>query len=459
MTFDDVHPDLITHLKAAQYVAFRMVLTWSGEQWHIHTLIIEVFPEESRDSWPCYDYNYGNVTFIAGSIPGSKACEWLLSEQGTVSAYTFQRPLQVDFERPIWHSGNMSNDLPAIPWPHTRYDAILSYLPRIDPLIPRRRRRRELEFNLAGMTQEIPRDWPQEELPDFLISTGCPFYADFTTAVYHLMYGQVDPDEALRKKLDTAIIVRVAHVGAWLANIHLSQQQVTVNVEGKNVSNARLQLFGIPDLHYDEILLDACRLAYPFPRGIPQKLWVVLSRDNKCLDYCHINAKWSPFASNQKNIIIEPPDLQIHVQELITQGEGPTIEFKKEIPSRNERFLKTVAAFANGEGGVILLGVEDGTGVIVGIEGDVNREKDKITNTIRNNVVPEPQIRVEHCEIDGKSVMAIFVDEGTSLPYGINPAKPEFYVRRGATTFPARQEEIRVLAQSNNKKSEINHEQ
>jgi hypothetical protein len=49
----------------------------------------------------------------------------------------------------------------------------------------------------------------------------------------------------------------------------------------------------------------------------------------------------------------------------------------------------------------------------------------------------------------------VFVERGNSPPYGINPEKPEFYVRRGATTFPAKQEEIVALAQSSIKKGSV----
>ncbi len=129
------------------------------------------------------------------------------------------------------------------------------------------------------------------------------------------------------------------------------------------------------------------------------------------------------------------------------------------VPLHKIRYgIKTIAAFANAEGGVILLGIDDKSGNIVGITESPNRVKDSTMDLIRRKVVPEPHIRFEDCDIDGKQVVAVFVEKGSSPPYGINPEKPEFYVRRGATTFPARQEEIRVLAQSNNKKSEINHE-
>ena len=56
-------------------------------------------------------------------------------------------------------------------------------------------------------------------------------------------------------------------------------------------------------------------------------------------------------------------------------------------------------------------------------------------------------------EVDGKTLLVLAVSRGTSPPYGITlPGKQdkpvEFYVRRDATTFPARADELRnaVLA-------------
>lgn len=443
MAFDDIPPNLIASLEAAQDVAFRMALTSTKEQWHIHTLMINVLPQVSRGSWPTYDYNYGHVAFIAGSIPGSVASKWLLSEKETVNAYTFQMPLQVDFERPLWHPSNISNDLPSLPWPHTRYNATLSYEPREDPFAPYIRRPRDWPEQI----EPKPRSWPREARPNFLISKGCPFYSDFTTAVFHLMYGQADPEEELRRKLKEAIIIRIAHSGAWLGRIHLTPLQVSVDVKGNNLSNSRLQAYGTPDLQYDQILLHEDRLLYPLPHGIPEQLWFVLSRDNECLDFCLINAKWSPFASKQKNVVIEPPDLQTQIQELIAQGEGPTIEFKRHISDDGGTAIKTVAAFANGEGGVILLGVDDKSNEIVGIAESLSQTKRSVADLIRRKVVPEPHFRFEQADFGGKTVVAIYVEKGNSAPYGINPEKPEFYVRRGASTFPAKHEEIVALAQ------------
>lgn len=51
--------------------------------------------------------------------------------------------------------------------------------------------------------------------------------------------------------------------------------------------------------------------------------------------------------------------------EEIKNGETNNIEFKRELPSDHKKYLKTVVAFANGFGGKIVFGIEDGSLEIV----------------------------------------------------------------------------------------------
>jgi predicted HTH transcriptional regulator len=164
------------------------------------------------------------------------------------------------------------------------------------------------------------------------------------------------------------------------------------------------------------------------------------------LDYHEIGLRGSA-SSREGGVVIDAPDVCSQIEGLIARGESETREFKREIPrDKNNTFLKTVAAFANGKGGVVLFGVVDETGHLRGIVGNLQEQKDRVVHMIRDNVVPQPNLRVENCKLNGKQIIAVFVDEGDSSPYGLDPAKPRFYIRRGATTFPANQTEIRAFA-------------
>lgn len=52
----------------------------------------------------------------------------------------------------------------------------------------------------------------------------------------------------------------------------------------------------------------------------------------------------------------------------ILSGESSTLEYKKQIPEDHTKFLKTVVAFANGNGGRIIFGIDDATHEIIGMD-------------------------------------------------------------------------------------------
>ena len=73
----------------------------------------------------------------------------------------------------------------------------------------------------------------------------------------------------------------------------------------------------------------------------------------------------------------------IMTMEEILKGESENLEFKVDIPTKSEKYMRTVVAFANGNGGKIVFGVEDKTLRIVGFdEDDATQKIDTITNAI-----------------------------------------------------------------------------
>lgn len=150
--------------------------------------------------------------------------------------------------------------------------------------------------------------------------------------------------------------------------------------------------------------------------------------------------------------LVEP---ETEVRTLISQGETVTIEFKSRFPaSSGDRKYRleiagTVAAFANQEGGWLLLGVAN-NGTIEGLTlpGTVDQSQLAIINLIKDLVTPLAYFDVQTFEIDGHSIMVVTVSQGANPPYGVEPANPRYYVRRGGTTFPATAEAVRQLARS-----------
>lgn len=74
----------------------------------------------------------------------------------------------------------------------------------------------------------------------------------------------------------------------------------------------------------------------------------------------------------------------------IRTGESANIEFKVEVPKKSERYIKSVVAFANTAGGKIIIGVNDESQEIIGVDkNEVFKIIDGITNTISDMCYPQ----------------------------------------------------------------------
>ena len=116
--------------------------------------------------------------------------------------------------------------------------------------------------------------------------------------------------------------------------------------------------------------------------------------------------------------------------QLTALGEGFTTEFKRSVPSN---LGAEVCAFANGTGGVILIGVTD-DGDVVGV-GSHNRLKSQVQTTARS---ADPPIAVEVESVGG--VLVVTVPEQHSKPYSFSG---RFYVREGSNCQQMSRDEIR----------------
>lgn len=72
---------------------------------------------------------------------------------------------------------------------------------------------------------------------------------------------------------------------------------------------------------------------------------------------------------NSRNVfIIESSGVRYMIAEEIIRNESYNVEFKQSLPDKSEKYLKTIAAFANSAGGKLVIGVEDETRKIVGVD-------------------------------------------------------------------------------------------
>ena len=122
--------------------------------------------------------------------------------------------------------------------------------------------------------------------------------------------------------------------------------------------------------------------------------------------------------------------------------ETENIEFKSQF---TEDIYKEVIAFANTDGGIVYVGI-DNNGNAVGLT-DVDQEYTRITNGIRDAIMPDVTMFVRFT-IQENKVVRITVSEGSNKPYylkgkGLKPSG--VYVRQGTSSIPASPEQIRQM--------------
>ena len=119
--------------------------------------------------------------------------------------------------------------------------------------------------------------------------------------------------------------------------------------------------------------------------------------------------------------------------ETLRSPEGKTLEFKRDLSSP-DRFLRTVVAFANTSGGVILIGVEDRSGRVLGVTDPLPLEE-RVANLISDTIRPRllPDVEVLKCR--QTHVLAVQVYPSPARPHFIARAGLEAgaYVRVGST--------------------------
>lgn len=129
-------------------------------------------------------------------------------------------------------------------------------------------------------------------------------------------------------------------------------------------------------------------------------------------------------------------------------GESKNVEYKVAVPDKSEKYMKTVVAFANTQGGRLVIGVDDKTHRAVGVDGNsLFPIMDALANAISDSCEPQIIPDIEPQTVDGKTVIVITVEAGKNRPYYIKSKGKEkgTYIRVAGTSRAAYPEKIREL--------------
>ena len=135
-------------------------------------------------------------------------------------------------------------------------------------------------------------------------------------------------------------------------------------------------------------------------------------------------------------------------RDIMFSGESKNIEYKLTLPDKSEKYIKTIVAFANSQGGKLIIGVDDKTHQVVGVDDDnLFRLMDGIANAVSDSCVPQIITDIEPQTIDGKTVIVVTVEVGKNRPYYLKSKGKEngTYIRVAGTSRQAYPEKIKEL--------------
>lgn len=139
---------------------------------------------------------------------------------------------------------------------------------------------------------------------------------------------------------------------------------------------------------------------------------------------------------------------------LLMRDEGIKLDFKLRLDltsdSGKKELAKDVCAIANsGSGrGHIIVGIQDKTKKIVGLNKENMFKEEQIQQIIASRCEPPIPLEVEFISIDHKQVGIITIFDGGQKPYQVRESGA-FYIRRGSTTDVMRKQELVTLLEQN----------
>ncbi len=135
---------------------------------------------------------------------------------------------------------------------------------------------------------------------------------------------------------------------------------------------------------------------------------------------------------------------QTELIEKIMLGEDSTIEFKREMPPQRNSLADEIAAFANTQGGIILIGIDDNR-EIVGIEPqNLDNVEKTVVEICNDSIEPTVPIFTEKLRLDGKNLLKIEIPRS----FFVHKTHNGYYTRREKTKKEMSTQQLAQLFQT-----------
>jgi predicted HTH transcriptional regulator len=132
------------------------------------------------------------------------------------------------------------------------------------------------------------------------------------------------------------------------------------------------------------------------------------------------------------------------VADILSEREGTRLDFKRDLSSM-KRVLETVCSFLNTAGGTLVVGVEDQTRVVLGLD-DVEKQEEKLASSVASAIEPQPTVQLEIVTQGGGDLLLLRAAYAAG-PFFIREKGKEkgTFVRIGSNSLPASPEKVAEL--------------
>jgi ATP-dependent DNA helicase RecG len=139
----------------------------------------------------------------------------------------------------------------------------------------------------------------------------------------------------------------------------------------------------------------------------------------------------------------------VRLIELLKRHEGKTLEYKRDL-SAPEGILKCLIAFANTAGGIVVVGVDDGSKNVRGVP-DVLAAEERVANLVSDSIRPRLIPDIEVVPWRNLNVLAVQVYPSNTRPHYLERLGPDdgVFIRVGSTNRKAEALQIEELKRLN----------
>lgn len=273
---------------------------------------------------------------------------------------------------------------------------------------------------------------------DFLVKPNCPPFPNLNDAIDSFL----DEKHDFRDHRIVGLKIILPDYHARIKMVEISDNNISVEIESREINQDQLLLkinakHGQKRFLSDDIFINQKILSVKIPFD-PETMYLFLidKINGSLFDF----VEYGNYTTNRLRHTTIKTSSEL-IESLITKGENKNIELKRQMSSQ---FLESVVAFANTDGGKIILGVDDRQN-IVGIHDDFSNLEKQIRGTIRSMIQPQAEVNVELIEIRQSPVVVVTIPKGENKPYLLDGIA---YVRNGEADVAMGRSELDTIYSS-----------